>query len=829
MEWWALQEEEELLAAERPPRARPLVGIAVPFMLGVACGLSWGIPAWIPVGAAVVLAGLSFAWLGRRALSVAALAALLFALGAGLARMEAEARRRPGALAPRLAHRMEYVRFAAVARDDAVRRPPRPGRRTGDVCLPASAVALDRAGRWELVDEPLEVILRGVPDGAPIPLYGERWAFHGLVRPGRLRGGGTQAIVDFDRAARWDSGHGNPFVRWCMERRRACRRILSLGLDGRPGERAILQALLLGYRADLPETLRDDFRATGTIHIFAISGAHVALVAFLIAAALRLFFVPRARWFWFAAPLVAAYTVATGAAVSAVRACLMAVAAMGALCLRRRPDGASSLLAAALAILAFAPSQLFDLGFILSFAAVASLLVLVPAIERPVRRLFARDDWRLPPPRRPWIVRVLLALPAKAGAFLRGNAVVSCAAWIGTAPLTAYWFNLFSPIALAMNLLVIPAVGCILVCGVAGLLGAWTGDAWPQLCNGAAAWLAGWLARGIAWAAEVPGGHWFVRSPPAALVWAGYGVLALGAAAWRRGRRAALPLALAAIAAAYAAWGLLDARRTRVSVLDAGESNAVLVQAGRARVLVDTGESFRAWSLLRKLRAQGVNCLDAIVLSHADTAHTGALPYILDAVPTGGIWLPDPVWPTPAVRDLLARADAADPTLPPIRRISAGDTGLWPGGLAWEVLWPARGAPMACADDASLVLRVARYGASLLVAGDATPSAERALLGRASPDAALLLASDHGGAQASPGWWLDAVAPAAVLVSCGPHSKERHPDVAFLDEIEARSLPLFRTDLDGDLHIDFTSSPPRWPRPGWTVTPSRPRTDLLPF
>lgn len=824
MEWWALQEEEELLASERPPRPRPLVGIALPFMLGVACGLSVSIPAWIPVAAAVLFAGLSFAWLGRRALSVAALAALLFALGAGHARMEAEARWRPGAVAPRLAHRMEYVRFAAVARDDAVRRPPRPGRRAGDVCVGASAVALNRDGRWERVDEPVEVVLRGVPDDALLPLYGERWAFHGLVRPGRLRGGGTQAIVDYDRAAFWDAGHGNPLVRWCMERRRACRRILSLGLGDRPEERAILQALLLGYRADLPETLRDDFRSTGTIHIFAISGAHVALVTGLIAAVLRLFFVPRVRWFWFAAPLVAAYTVGTGAAVSAVRACLMAVAAMGALCARRRPDGASSLLAAALAILAFAPSQLFDLGFILSFAAVASLLALVPVFERPVARLFARDPWGLPR-KRPWPIRALLVPLGWAAGFLRGNAIVSCAAWIGTGPLTAYWFNLFSPIALAMNLVVIPTVGCILVCGVASLLGAWTGDAWPQLCNGAAAWLAGWLARCIAWAAEVPGGHWFVRSPPAALVWGGYAAMFGGVWAWRRGRRAAFPLALAAVAAAYALWGAFDARRCRVSVLDAGESNAVLVQAGRARVLVDTGEAFRAYPLLRKLRAQGVNRLDAIVLTHADNAHTGALPHVLDAVPTAEIWIPDPVWPAPAMRELLARAEGGDPVLPPVRRVSAGDSGLWPEGVSWEALWPAKNAPMTCADDASLVLRVARYGASVLLASDATPAAERALLARASPDAALLLAADHGAAASSPGWWLDAVAPDGILVSCGPHTKVRHPDAEFLDEIASRSLPLLRTDLDGDLHVDFAPAPVRWPERGWRVTAAHPRDE----
>ena len=824
MEWWAEAEEEEFLATQRPPRSRPLAGIAVPFMLGVAFGLTSGVPSAVGAGAALALAGMAFAVLGRRRRSVAVLAALLFAVGAGHARLGVEARFRPDTLTSRIPHRMEYVRFAAVAKEDAVRRPPRPGRSSGDVCVEAEAVALNRDGRWERVSEPLQVVLRGVPEGAAVPMYGERWAFHGLVRPGRLsRSGGagrtTQALVDADRAVRWDAGHGNPLVQWCMERRRACRAVLSAGLEDKPEERAILQALLLGYRADLPETLRDDFRATGTIHIFAISGAHVLVMATLLQAVLVALRVPRMRWFWAAAPVLAAYTVGTGAAVSAVRACLMALFAMGAFWVRRRSDGVSSLLAAAMLILVFAPSQLFDLGFVLSFTAVGSLLAMVPILDRPLARAFGGDAWRLPREVPLW--RRALRWPA---AKVRQNAVVSFAAWVGTGPLTAYWFNLFSPVALAMNLIVIPLVFAILACGVASLLGAWTGEAWPELCNGAAAALARGLAACIRWAAEVPGGHWFVRSPPAALVWGGYGALLAGVWAHSRGRRWGFAAALAAVVAGYAAWGALDARRCRVSVLDAGESNAVLVQAGQERVLVDTGEGFRVYSLLRKLRAQGVNRLDAIVLSHADSAHIGALPYLLESLPVGELWIPDPVWPSPAMRDILDRAAAG--TGPRLRRLSTGDSGLWTDGVAWEVLWPARGAAMTCADDASLVMRVARYGASILLTGDAPAAAERAVLESGSaPDAALLLASSHGAAEASPSWWLDAIAPDAVLVSCGPHAKESHPDPELLDDLAARHLPVWRTDRDGDLHIDFLPGVPRWPRPGYRLSVARPQPE----
>lgn len=77
----------------------------------------------------------------------------------------------------------------------------------------------------------------------------------------------NEAVIDSDRAQFLAAGHGNPIKSWCMERRRACRKILSRGLDDFPEERGILQALLLGYREDLPSALRQDFAATGTVHI----------------------------------------------------------------------------------------------------------------------------------------------------------------------------------------------------------------------------------------------------------------------------------------------------------------------------------------------------------------------------------------------------------------------------------------------------------------------------------------------------------------------------------------------------------------------------------
>ena len=157
-----------------------------------------------------------------------------------------------------------------------------------------------------------------------------------------------------------------------------------------------MQALLLGYRDDLPKTVRQDFVSTGTVHIFAISGAHVRMMAFLSIQLLRALGIPMARWFFFLAPMLAVYTITTGAATSAIRACAMASMMLAAPVLKRRPDAISGLAVAAIGILACSPAQLGDLGFLLSFTAVAGLLALQPLFDAGAVRLFRRDDWQLP-------------------------------------------------------------------------------------------------------------------------------------------------------------------------------------------------------------------------------------------------------------------------------------------------------------------------------------------------------------------------------------------------------------------------------------------------
>ena len=794
-----------------------MVGLAVPVVAGTATGICATVsPAWFWGAGALLLLPL-FVWVRRR-WSVWPLMAAAYFLTAAHARL-ATGGGGPTALAAALVRPMEYVQVVARALEDAVPQPAQPGQAAGATFV-AQVEGLDRDGSWQRVDDRLRVVVRGAVSAGRLPRYGERWRLRGLVCPAVPRRKGlftlpeNQALVDGDRTFFLDAGQGNPFVEWCLARRRACREVLGRGLGKLPEERGVLQALLLGYREDLPRTLRRDFAATGTVHIFAISGAHVGMLALMISGLLRALRIPMTRWFLFLAPLLAVYVVATGAATSAVRAGVMAVLMLAAPFCRRRPDAISGLAVAAIAILLAAPAQLGDMGFLLSFTAVAGLLALQPPFDAAAVRLFRRDDWQLPDEERPDRRRI-----RESGLAATRFGLVSVSAWIATAPLTAFFFNLFSPIALGMNLLVIPAAFGILMSGVLSLLGApWSG--WlAETFNHAAAVLAGGLARGIGWAAEVPGGHWFVRTPPAAGVIVWYAVLAAAATMARR-VRAALPVGLGLLAALALAWNAREVRRCRVSVLDVGAGGATLVQARSARILVDAGSAFAAPDTLRLLRAEGVNRLEALILTHADARHVGGAADVLAAVPTRELWVPAARWPSPILKDVLGRAAAAGI---PVRELRAGETGVWPGDVVWETFWPPAECKLSCADDASLVLRIARGGAAVMLAGDAGEKAEKrmAATGR-SLAAAVLVAGRHGDADATTDVWLDAVRPRDAIIGAGRHASERYPAEEVGGRLAARGVRLWRTDLQGTIHVELAREPARWPRASYRIWAARP-------
>jgi competence protein ComEC len=519
-----------------------------------------------------------------------------------------------------------------------------------------------------------------------------------------------------------------------------------------PTSAALLAGLLLGERTGLPPDVEAAFRRAGVYHVLAVSGFNVALIAATVWTLLALARAPRRVAALGAIAVVGGFAAVAGPQPSVLRAALMAVLVLLALLLEREAAVLNSLALAALVILALRPADLHDPGFQLSFAATAGI-VLAPM---PRSRL------------------------AAAG-------VVSAAAQLAVLPIGLAHFNQVSTIGVLANLAVVPLAGLATVLGlfalVAGLLSA-TLASWLF----AAAWPVLLLLRGaVAAAAAVPGAVIHLPAPGPAAIACYAAALAAGLAAWRlralHWRRARWLAALAAGLVAISALATLRPvlrepdGRLRVSVLDVGQGDAIVVEGPDGRTVVvdagpggayrlDAGERVVAPFLWNR----GVLRLTAAVVTHDDADHAGGMG---------------------AIRRLFAVREPWD-----------GAVAGGPLALGGALLTPLAAAP-AGRNDASRVLRIDFGLASVLLASDLERAGERALVASAAALAATALKVPHHGSRTSSGSeLLAAVRPTIALVSVGARNPYHHPDPSVLARLGGLGAHVYRTDHDGALLLE---------------------------
>ncbi|WP_461532437.1 ComEC/Rec2 family competence protein [Sinomicrobium sp.] len=217
---------------------------------------------------------------------------------------------------------------------------------------------------------------------------------------------------------------------------------------------ALTQALLLGERQDIPNTLYDDYSAAGVIHILSISGLHVGILLLLLHSALfplnysrhsRILKFPiTISILWF-------FAIIAGLTPSVVRATTMFSFLAFSMQLRRTPDVKNTLFASMFTLLLIKPGFLFDIGFQMSYAAVFSIVYFHPVLM---------SLWN---PKNS-VLRYLWQL-----------AGVSFTAQLGVLPLSLYYFHQFPVLFLPINMIVVPLTGLIMSAGIAVLILASTG------------------------------------------------------------------------------------------------------------------------------------------------------------------------------------------------------------------------------------------------------------------------------------------------------------------------------------------------------------------
>jgi competence protein ComEC len=487
-----------------------------------------------------------------------------------------------------------------------------------------------------------------------------------------------------------------------------------------PPHASVLLGVVLGVRQGIPPDLQKALVATGLVHLLVLSGLKVAVFARIAQAALRPLLGRHSTWP--AISLIGMYALAGGATPAAVRASAMGALAIAATRLGRPSHVWTSLAVTAAAMLGWRPELAWDVGFQLSFAGTAAIILLTPGIE-------ARLGW----------------LPS----FLREPFAVTCAAQVGTLPMMATDFHLVSPVGPLANALVLPLLPAMVAVGL--LLGPLS--LLPAIAAAVAIPVAGLLAylEQVAYAlARVPAAAIDVPRFPTWTGLAYYAAIGPGIAAMKgHGHRRRVALVVGFIAPVVISLGAMVAwanEPDQASVLAVGSGQAVLLHGPRGSVLIDAGPSPAALGDgLGQLLPPWERGLEAIVITAPTQGHVGGfsgLHRTARAVILPDVDLSGTTWRTTALGQAEHGATIA--------RLLAG-TVLDLAGFRLEVVAPEAGAPGDVPGAGYLGLRVvARNGRSFCDLSDLDLDAQTIAAARLRGPCTYLLLPAGGASSLSP-------------------------------------------------------------------------------
>ncbi|MGH7516707.1 MAG: DNA internalization-related competence protein ComEC/Rec2 [Gemmatimonadales bacterium] len=544
----------------------------------------------------------------------------------------------------------------------------------------------------------------------------------------------------------------------------------------------LVDALVVGRRADMDPALKDAFAQSGLIHLLSISGFHVGLLAGWIVLAARGFRVRRERALILAALVSALYVAFLGWPAPATRAAALAAAI--ALCrVRQRQVQASPLLAATcLGVMLVDPWAVLDLGGWLSAAALWGATACTRWSDRALGR---QAVWR--------------CLASSVGATL------------ATAPLTALALGTVALVGIALNFAAIP-LAAVAVPGVAASLLVWPISARLADALAGGSGLLLHLIELLARAgAAVPAGHVITEpGPAAAMPWA----VALAALVWGMHGRSTRVVALRrwAWAVAVALWAPLVVAlapsahpdgRLALHFLDVGQGDGAVIRTPGGRfVVIDAGPRSETGDAGRRVVApflarQRAGHLAALVVSHAHADHVGGATAVLDRFPAAVVLEPGAVFDDPGYARFLGEVAAAGVPWRPGR---PGDRFTLDGVrftlLHPDTAWSGWGEDL---NEDSLILAV-EYGAfRALFAGDAGFPAEQHLRGHIGP-VSVLKVGHHGSRGSTGDGWLAELRPSVAVVSVGVNNYG-HPAPETLARLARRGVDLRRTDRDGTVTV----------------------------
>ena len=384
-----------------------------------------------------------------------------------------------------------------------------------------------------------------IDDKACAPKAGERWRFRGSATISKARRSLLPVLTlntgkSETRSMRLTTYDAGIWPARIEQVRRDAMFRIGIGIEDWGVVPDLNQAMLLGYNSEMPQAMRRIFSDSGTIHVFAVSGMHIAFVAGMLVLLVGMTGIKRVHWAFLIIPLLIGYTLVTGSRPSAIRACVMGVFVFLAPLVGRRPTMLTALMLTAVVVHVWRPDFVFDIGSVLSFAVMVGLIAFMGPFCEIFQALFGcvklkKEEELLRAAgntkKAAWVHRGEIILR-----FLADSVAVSLAAFLASVPLTGYYFGRFTPGGLFANLVIAPISGLIVIAGTLGLFASFIHTWLANIFNHAAGLLTMVMVRTAELTAGCPGlgyntGKWEVWQ---VVVWLTGLVVLAGWIYWRR-------------------------------------------------------------------------------------------------------------------------------------------------------------------------------------------------------------------------------------------------------------------------------------------------------
>lgn len=534
---------------------------------------------------------------------------------------------------------------------------------------------------------------------------------------------------------------------WAAQTRKDLSAQLLRGIEDRPQIHELIASMVFGIQGNALETTRNWFRDSGTLHLFAVSGLNLSMLAGFLAVVLRLLGAGPRATASVAVPVLALYAVVTGLGPSCIRALLASLLCFGTEWVNRPAVALNSLGGAALLLLLIDGNFLFQLSFQLSFG----LVLVLNFAAVPLARWFRQKCEPDPLIPRKWWTAAQQRRVVWGG---RGSEALASTllCWCAGLPWGVCVFHQVAPVSIFTNLVAVPLSFVNLALGFLALLFAPLKGVTPAL-NRANAGCAEFLLELVHRSSLLPAGHWPVAS--------------------------------------------LGKPQPSLVVFDVGDGGAVLVCAQNSKWLLDCGSENQAGRiLLPALQQYGLRALDGLVLSHADSAHVGGTASVFEALS------PSVIFKTP-FKERSAQVKTLHQRLlsmgAPVAPISANTQLCPPGPLCWEVLYPPSDLRASAADDQCLILRGDTPFWKILYTADAGLPAERWLLEHARPQlsADIWIRGSHGRELTGSEDFVKAVNPKVIIVAGSRFHKNPAPLEAWTQKWREQGVAVWRQEECG--------------------------------